>query len=156
MIAKYKDNYYSCVLNSKEQIILTRFKNKADFGFEEDDGNYFKNITLEELCDIFDVHYYVEYDSKLDNAPFWWEVYQEDFSEEGLYLYFTEGFLPDWEVWDKGVCRKYVDYADISNCRAEIKYIRKDFKKTDYVDDKGIINTDGMLKLLEKYNEDNL
>ena len=69
MIAKYKDNYYSCVLNSKRQILLTRFKNKAVYGFEEDDDIFIKNIAQEELCDIFDVHYYVEYDSKLEYTP---------------------------------------------------------------------------------------
>lgn len=156
MIAKYNDKYYSCVLNSKEQLILTRFKSKADFGFKEENGDFFRNITQEELCDIFDVHYYVEYDSKLDHTPLWWEVYQEDFSTEGIYIYFAEGFLPDWEVWDKGICRKFVNYADIKKCRVEIKYIRKDFEKTDYVDDIGIMNAESMLKLYEKYDEDNM
>ena len=156
MIAKYKDNYYSCVLNSKRQILLTRFKNKAVYGFEEDDDIFIKNIAQEELCDIFDVHYYVEYDSKLEYTPLWWEVHQGDFSSEGLYLYFTEGFLPNWEVWDKGVCRKYINYADIRNCRVEIVYRRKNFEITDYVEDKGIMNVDSMLKLFEKYKEKNL
>ncbi len=156
MVAKYKDNYYSCVLNSKEQILLTGIKSKAVFGFEEDGDIFYKNITQEELCDIFEVHYYVEYDSKLEHTPLWWEVNQEDFSTEGIYIYFAEGFLPDWEVWDKGICRKFVNYADIKKCRVEIKYIRKDFEKTDYVDDIGIMNAESMLKLYEKYDEDNM
>lgn len=156
MVAKYKDNYYSCVLNTKEQILLTGIKSKAVFGFEEDGDIFYKNITQEELCDIFEVHYYVEYDSKLEHTPLWWEVNQEDFSTEGVYLYFTEGFLPDWEIWDKGICRKYITYADIRNCRVCIEYKRKNFERTNFVDDKGMMDTDSMLKLLEKYCENKL
>ena len=59
MVAKYKDNYYSCVLNSKEQILLTGIKSKAVFGFEEDGDIFYKNITQEELCEIFQQKGYI-------------------------------------------------------------------------------------------------
>ena len=156
MIAKYNGQYYLYSNNSREQEIVTRDRNRTDSKFCEEDGLFYKSVTEEELSDIFNVRYYVEYDAKLDHTPLWWEVFPADYVDDGIYLVFAEGFLPDWEVYDKGVCRKHVKLTDIDHCKVSYVYKKKDGKVVEVTEESDVISVDEMLKLRDKYSKENL
>ncbi|WP_026652757.1 hypothetical protein [Butyrivibrio proteoclasticus] len=97
------------------------------------------------------MHYYVEYDAKLDHTPLWWEIFPADYVDDGIYLVFAEGCLPDWEAYDKGVCRKHVKLTDIEHCKVSYVYKKKDGKVVDVVEESDVISVDDMLGVLAKY-----
>ncbi|MBO5620188.1 MAG: hypothetical protein J5959_00990 [Butyrivibrio sp.] len=153
MIGKYKDKYYSYIRNSKAQVLVTRSKKKADGIFEKDDGAYVKKVKDEDLSDIFEVKFRVEYDAKLQDTPLWWNVFPEDFTKFGVNLVFAEGFLPNWKVVDKFVCKKFIPYIELGNCEVVYKYIKKDGIVQDITESTGIVSVKEMLRRLKEFRQ---
>ena len=118
MIAKYKEHYYSYSANSGERTIVTENKEKAypEFEYEEDDEVFYKDVSEEELSDIFDIRFFVEYDTQLPHTPLMWELFPEDFSENGWYRYDTRFGLPVYG--DDGEISRY----NIFNARLLIRH----------------------------------
>ena len=155
MLAKYKDRFFSYSSSTSEQEITTQSDEKAypEFEYEEDEGIFYKSVSEEELSDIFDIHFYVEYDAHLKDTPLRWEVFPEDFEDNGVYLIFAEGFLPEWEIIDKFVCRKLVSFEELKNYEAVFEYRKKDGVCKSIEERMTILSIEEMLKTLEAYRE---
>ena len=149
MIAKYKEHYYSYSANSGERTIVTENKEKAypEFEYEEDDEVFYKDVSEEELSDIFDIRFFVEYDTQLPHTPLMWDLFPEDFSENGVYLVFAKGHLPNWEITDKYICRKLISYKEITKCEVVYEYKKKDGVQGDLKESKGPLSIDEMPRM---------
>lgn len=124
MLANYNGKTYLYVSNKRRTVIVTRQEYKTDGGFIKDGDLFFKHVREYELSDIFSVEIWVQYHTGLEHTPSFWQVDEEcgGIENDQVMLRFAEGILPGWEIEDKNVCKKYVDYSDISTCRLVMKY----------------------------------
>lgn len=95
----------------------------------EKSGNiYYREITEDELSDIYDIKFEVCYDTGLDKVPVLWAVTIDSLVGEEVRLRFSEGILPGWEVEEKNVCTKLIEMNDITMAKAIYTYKKRDGK----------------------------
>ncbi len=128
MIARYNKRDYLYVANRRRKEIITTQLQKVDMSFVHEGDLYFKEITEEELSDIYDVEFWVSYKTNIPNTPERWKLSNEKatITKEGILLIFAEGILPGWDVVEKNVCSRRVDISEIFGARMVLVYKKKD------------------------------
>lgn len=144
MIAKYNRELYEIVRNGKKYEIITYQDNKASEGFIKDKDLYFKTVLDDDimLTDIFNVEFYVYYNTGLPSVQSEWRISLGGASikDEKVRLRFAEGYLPGWEVEEKGVCVKDIELEDILDSKIIYNYIKREGIKLEspYIEEKNI------------------
>lgn len=155
MFAKYKDNIYLYIKNRRMNKIITRSLQKINPEFKkDDDGVFYKAVSESELADVFNVEFWVSYNTGLPNTPLYWQVDldEQDSVNGKILLRFSEGILPNWEIEEKNVCKKYVDVSELKE--AKIIYVYKKRNNIIYSPPQKVeenIPIDKMLILFKKY-----
>lgn len=128
MIAKYKNNFYLYISNKKVSNLVTRQKQKALEGFEYDEGAYFKRISMDELEDVFDIEYWVTYNTGEPEVPTEWKVGKDsrDIQGDNVLIRYSNGVLPNWNIEEKNVCVKYINKNEIDSAKIVKVYSLKD------------------------------
>lgn len=159
MIGIYNGKEYLACFSKRKKEIVTRKKIKADESFREDEGTYSKPVDEKELTDIFSVKFYVDYDAGIPGTPHTWAI-DEDVSrpEKGqLVLVFARGTLPGWEIEERYVCTKTIDFDAVKAITISTTYEKKDGQIMDppYVDER-VITKEEMIKLFDHFKRTNL
>lgn len=135
MIAKYKGDYYLYACKKKERgllavddnenYLITRKKEKSSKEFQVEENRFFvKKTRIDELTDVFEVVYLVEYDTGIPNLLKKWEPVS---IKNGIIkLAYGMGILPGWDLEDKFVCTKNIDKEDVHSGVIKVIYTKKD------------------------------
>ena len=128
MIAKYNEKYYFYVCNKKISNIVTRKSYKADKDFTFDEGVYYRKVDPDELTDVFEVSYWVAYDTGIVNLPKEWEVGKtsRDINGDTILIRYSNGLIPNWKAEEKDVCVNYIKKSDITAAKIVKSYSKKD------------------------------
>ena len=113
--------------------IVTRKEEKSDETFYKNREVWVKIIeeTDPNIQDIFDIKFYVTWDSKLENVITKWSIHTWDYFSDGSINLYHEGHLPDWRIVEKGISQKCIKASQVEGYAVEYKYIVKDGKKLD-------------------------
>lgn len=159
MFANYSNEKYIYIANRRTKEIVTHLSMKTDESFVYDKGIFYKKITDEELTDIYDVEFWVKYESGFNGVSAWWKLGNDKDSVIGnqVALIFSEGILPGWKIIEKNVCSNEVDISSLSETKIRIIYRKKDGKsyQTPMVQEQKIIVSE-LVNLYDKYCKDNI
>ena len=168
MYAIYNNKLYGYLDDDYE--LLTYQNNKIDDGFEEDEGIYFKSITLDEIQDIFDVDFYVTYTDESETLkkagnPSKWIVNEGrplyknpeiEKNELGLSL-IQQSYSDDWVMDDKCSCSKIVDLYDCTDFTVVYTYIYRDGKELEEeIVEEVKVEAEEFKELMLKYRDENI
>lgn len=159
MLANYNGKTYWYISSRRKKEIVTRTPDKAENDFKRDNDLFFKNISEEELIDIFDVEFWVEYDANLPNTPLMWKISNENSELENgkIMLRFAEGILPEWEIEEKNVCVKHIEVSEVRNAKVIYVYKKKDGKELDTPQKEEInLSLDELITLCKQYKRTSL
>lgn len=133
MYIKYSDVLYDSVVDDDGLNLLTKSEEKANKSFNKTTEIYYKIIeeTDPNIQDIYDVKFYIKWDSKLKNVITKWRIHSWDYFSEGSVNLCHEGHLPGWTIVEKGLSETCIDAEQIEGYSVEYKYIVKDGKKLD-------------------------
>lgn len=159
MLANYHDKTYRYIPGKGK--IITRLPYKAEKDFKRDGEAllFFKRVPEKELTDIFDVEFWVEYDTGLPNTPSMWQIKDGDNKlEDGtIRLRFAEGILPGWETEEKNVCVKHIDALEAKNTKVVYIYKKKDGEELDVPQREEMdVSLYGFIMLYRRYRRTNL
>lgn len=156
MIAKYNKYNYLYLSNRRTKEIITTKKQKTDSSFRKEGNLYFKNISEDDLSDIYDVEIWVTYNANIPNTPKQWKLGNDQsvISEKGILLVFSNGILPGWNIIEKNVCAKRVSLSKLSDVQVVFSYRKKDDKilENHIVEDFSIDVSD-LNKYFDEYNK---
>lgn len=126
MYIVYSNKIYRFLISAME--LLTYKLEKIDNSFENDDGIYYKKIEYSDINiqDIYDVDFYIEWDSKMPKVQKKWKV--TSLYDDKVKL-FHEGHLPGWTIEEKLICSLVLDMEEIERYSIKYMYIIKDGKK---------------------------
>lgn len=159
MFANYSNEKYIYIANRRTKEIVTHLSMKTDESFVYDKGIFYKKITDEELTDIYDVEFWVKYESGFNGVSAWWKLGNDKDPVIGnqVALIFSEGILPGWKIIEKNVCSNEVDISSLSETKIRIIYRKKDGKsyQTPMVQEQKIIVSE-LMNLYDKYCKDNI
>lgn len=161
MIAKYNGELYEIVRNGEKYQIITYQDNKASQGFTKHKDLYFKTVSDDDimLTDIFDVEFCVYYNTGLPSVQSEWRISLggESIKDEKVRLRFAEGYLPGWEVEEKGVCVKEIELEDVLDSKIIYKYIKREGIKLEspYIEEKNI-SKEELKSMYDMYKKGNL
>jgi hypothetical protein len=73
MVAKYNGQLYIANKVNDKIYIITKFKDKAIDGFQTKHNDFYKQIKIddERLTDLYDVHFFVDYNDSIEKETFW-------------------------------------------------------------------------------------
>ncbi len=77
MIAKYMNYEYKYVSNRRRKEIITSQKEKIKDGFIPENGLFYKIVNENDLTDIYNVNFFVKYQTDLVGVPDWCELGNE-------------------------------------------------------------------------------
>lgn len=133
MLIIYKDNLYDLLDEKTHFDIITRLKTKADGDFLSTRKSFYKKITKDDKCiqDIFDVQFFLNWDSHLKNVDKRWEILTDGEYMKGnqVLLRFVNVLLPGWTVEEQVVCSKYVDIDECEDFFVVYTYKVKNGKR---------------------------
>ena len=81
----------------------------------------------------------------------------ESIKDEKVRLRFAEGYLPGWEVEEKGVCVKEIELEDVLDSKIIYKYIKREGIKLEspYIEEKNI-SKEELKSMYDMYKKGNL
>lgn len=130
MFIIYKDNLYDMSEKKTYFDIITRLETKVDGDFLSDDDIYYKQIPLDDkyIQDIFDVEFFLKWDSGLKDVDSKWEILAIEMrmKENQVLLTFAKGILPGWRAEEQTVCSRYVDIDECEDFSVVYTYAVKD------------------------------
>lgn len=133
MFIIYKNNLYVLRDEKTHFVIITRSKDKTDENFLSTGISFYKDISKDNtgIQDIFDVQFFLQWDSGLKNVDKEWEILTEYEYLEGnqVLLKFVNGILPGWNIEEQAVCSKYVDIDECEDFTVKYTYTVKDGNK---------------------------
>lgn len=159
MFANYNNEKYLYISNRRTKEIVTHIRMKIDESFICDKGLFYKKITDEELTDIYDVEFWVKYESGFDNVSVWWKLGSDrnTVTRNHVTLIFSEGILPGWKIVEKNVCSTEVDIVSLSETKIKIIYKKKDGNSYQTpMEQEQKINVTELVDLHYKYCKDNI
>lgn len=135
MYIKYLDKIYEliyCGLVDKK-VISTYYIEKTDKTFYNVSDYYAKDYssTDPDIQDIYDVKFYIKWDSQLESVITKWHIETCDYFTDGSVRLCHEGYLPGWKIVEKGLSETYLKAEKIEGYSVEYKYVVKDGKKLD-------------------------
>ena len=133
MYIKYNREIYEliyCWLVEKK-VISTYKKEKTDSSFYEISDYYAKDFNPDDpqIESIYDVKFYVYWDSQLENVEKKWRIETSDYFSSGNVELCHEGYLPGWRVKEKGYSTTQIHPDQIEGYSVEYIYVVKDGKK---------------------------
>lgn len=163
MYIKYNREIYEliyCWLVEKK-VISTYKKEKTDSSFYEISDYYAKDFNPDDpqIESIYDMHYLVDYDTKLECVPTTWKVDEEEITLTGekILLIFGHGRLPGWEIVENTVCKKMVKIEEVKNIRIVYKYKVKEGKKYDIpLREERTLTIEEFKQMAEYYRDSNI
>ena len=130
MFIIYNNFLYRYIKNKDHFEIITYDKNKVDKNFTLDGDIYYKQIPKDDKCiqDIFDVEYFLKWDSGLKDVDSKWRILTigVQMKENQILLTFDKGILPGWNAEEQTVCSKYVDIDECEDFSVVYTYTVKD------------------------------
>lgn len=161
MIAKYNKELYEIVENGKNYEIITYQSNKAGDGFIKDRNLYFKLVLNDDimLTDVFSVEFVVGYNTEIPSVQREWKISldEESVKAEKVKLRFAEGYLPGWEVEEKGVCVKEIDMRALMYSKMVYNYRKKNGKKCDMLcTEEKVLSIEELKKMYYLYRKGNI
>lgn len=129
MIAKYKNDFYFYLKNNWVSNIITEQKDKATDEFTYEDKCYWRHVDANELIDIFDISYWVEYLTNDSSLPTLWEVVDSannPIKNDKICISFSNGIIPGWHIKERDVCIKELGKNDIKKAKIIKTYYQKD------------------------------
>lgn len=140
---------------------VTKDKNKVSEGFIQSYDFYKKEIPIDDpqIESIYDMHYLVDYDTKLECVPTTWKVDEEEITLTGekILLIFGHGRLPGWEIVENTVCKKMVKIEEVKNIRIVYKYKVKEGKKYDIpLREERTLTIEEFKQMAEYYRDSNI
>ncbi len=155
MIARYNKREYLYVANRRKKEIITYKLSKTDESFVREGNLFFREVSEDELSDIYDIEFWVTYKADIPNTPEQWKLSNEKnkINSEGILLVFAEGILPGWDVVEKNVCSHRVNMSDISGAQMVISYKKKDGKVCDkHIREERSVMLSELEELFERYS----
>ena len=133
MYIKYNDKLYSYRNLVECKKIVTRIEEKSDGDFYKNRSVWVKIIgeTDPNIQDIYDVKFYIKWDSQLESVITKWHIETCDYFTDGNVRLCHEGYLPGWKIVEKGLSETYLKAEKIEGYSVEYKYVVKDGKKLD-------------------------
>ena len=127
MLANYKGLTYIYIANQNISNIATNKKFKAIDDFVYKNNMYFRKTPPEELTDIFEISYWIYYDSGLSGLPYEWEVGPDiqDIKGNNILIRFSNGTIPNWIVEEKNISIKYINKDEVQKAKVIRTYKRK-------------------------------
>jgi hypothetical protein len=159
MIARYNQNEYIYVSNRRRKEIVTTKCSKNDGTFTLEKGLFYKKIAEEEITDIYDLEYWVKYESGLPNVSEWWKIGSEQnaITDDHVILLFAEGILPGWKIEEKNVCSNEVKLTSVSGAKIKVIYRRKDNRELQIpITEERIVKISELNEMHKKYSRNNM
>lgn len=128
MFAKIGGLLCRCVRSGQEYALVSRHREAEKYGLKKEGKVYCKEIaSLSELDEAYDIAFWAEYETGLENVPNLWEIRTEkDGIRDGcVRLVFAEGYLPGWKVEEKGISSTYVPVESLGMIIVEYGYYRE-------------------------------
>lgn len=122
MVAVYKGNKYKFVSNKRRKGIITRCVQKTDNTFLKENDIYYKPIDKKDLSDIYAIEFYIFFDAGLKGVSSWWKITEADLSDNKIKLRFAEGILPGWNIEEKNVCTREINYEETSCAKVKFTF----------------------------------
>lgn len=137
MIAKYNHNAYIANLKDEHVVLVTYQKKKATEGFAQK-RNYYKkkiNINDEGLTDLYDIHFYVQYNDIKEGYKRWLVdegraigINGSIEKNEVIIDISHDSKHSSWIQYDKGAAAKKIKLDDCDGFIVEKEYIKQDGK----------------------------
>lgn len=137
MIAKYNNNTYIANLRDAHIVLMTYQKEKATEGFAQK-RNYYKkkiNINDEGLTDLYDTHFYVQYNDIKEGYKRWLVdegraigINGSIENNEVIIDVSHDSKHVSWIQYDKGAAAKKIKLDDCNDFIIKIKYIKQNGK----------------------------
>ena len=156
MIAVYSGIEYKYISNRRTKEIITKQVTKTDGTFCKDKGIYYKFVDEADLTDIYSVEFFIFFDTHLEGVPKWWKVTNADLIGDRIKIRFASGILPNWDLEEKNVCTRLIDFEDISNAKVEYTFRKKDGKEVQLLVKEEKMELVNLLKEIDEYSENNL
>lgn len=156
MVAVYSGIEYKYISDRRSKEIITQQVTKTDSTFCKDKGIYYKFVNEVDLTDIYSVEFFVFFDSHLEGVPTWWKVTNADLIDDKIKIRFALGILPNWDVEEKNVCTRLVNFEDISNAKVKYTFRKKDGKDVKLLVQEEKMKLVNLLKKIDEYSESNL
>lgn len=131
MYIKYNKKTYGYRDLDECKKIVTRIEDKSDYSFYKHRSVWVKIIQPEDpkIESIYDVKFYVYWDSQLENVEKKWRIQTSDYFSSGNVELCHEGYLPGWRVKEKGYSTTQIHPDQIEGYSVEYIYVVKDGKK---------------------------
>lgn len=161
MLIIYNSFLYRYIKNKNHIEIVTYDKNKVDKSFKLDDDIYYKDVLLDDpkIQDIFDVQFFLNWDSHLKDVDKRWEILTDGEYMKGnhVLLRFVNGFLPGWTIEEQVVCSKYVDIDECEDFSVVYTYKVKNGKRLETpVVEEQKVSKEEFQKLVLQYRINNI
>ena len=171
MLAKYNGEYYYYVcgekivdkryklaIESSVSNIITVKKDKcsSDFCVSPYCGEFYKKVDMSELTDIFDVDFFVEYDTGLPTLGVM-NWFFDKAKGDMIKLEYSPGQLPGWYPEEQYVCYKYVGRDEILSSKMVTVYTKKNgvMYSEPYIVEE-YLDYDQLIYLFNQYSRENL
>ena len=131
MFAKIGDLLCRCVISGHQYALVSRHQEAEKYGLKKEGKVYYREIaSLSELDEAYDIAFWAEYETGLENVPNLWGIrVEKDGIRDGcVRLVFAEGYLPGWKVEEKGISSTYVPVESLGRITVEYGYYRESGK----------------------------
>ncbi len=133
MFIRYNSKIYRFLDKKEYYKIITTDNRKVTDEFYKNIDVYVKKILTEDtnIQDIFNVQFYLTWDSHLEKVDTRWEIFTEKsyMKDDQVLMRFANGLLPGWHAEEQTVCSRYVDINECEDFTVVYTYHVKDGKK---------------------------
>ena len=130
MYIRYNSEIYRFLDKKEYYKIITRNKNKTTDEFYKNKDVYVKKITKTDINiqDIFNVQFFLRWDSYFEKVNTLWEVFADKsyLKDDQVLIRFANGLLPGWRAEEQTVCSRYVDINKCEDFTVLYTYVYKD------------------------------
>ena len=159
MYIKYSGVLYDFLDEKEHYELITRKEEKTDDTYNKDWEVWFKEIPIDDpqIESIYDVKFYVYWDSQLENVEKKWRIQTSDYFSSGNVELCHEGYLPGWRVKEKGYSATQIDLDQMEGYSVEYIYVVKDGKKLEepLIIEKDV-NREEFEEIIKKYKPYNI
>ncbi len=131
MFARIGDILCRCARSRHQYVLVSRQREAEKYGLKKEGKAYCREIaSLSELDEAYDIAFWAEYETGLENVPNLWGIrVEKDGIRDGcVRLFFAEGYLPGWKVEEKGISSTYVPVESLGRITVEYRYYRESGK----------------------------
>lgn len=161
MYIRYDNKLYSYRNLRDCNKIVTRKVEKSNETFYKHRSVWVKVIENidKNIEDIFDLKFYVEWDSGIENTPSEWYVQHSKgiILDNKMKLYFAQGHLPGWNVEEKTICSNIIDINEVEKYIVQYEYFVKKGRKLEEKEiDRQYVIKEEFIEKFNQYLADNI